>query len=181
LLQDEERSKGYKFVVKKNLARWFIFLLIGICTALVACFVDISIEELSNLKYSWLKKCTLNNIFYKYIHTCSIYLYTLYLVECYNVFLICLTDVDNCVVQDCLWLPYIMWLMLNIIPVLIGAILVAYVEPVAAGSGIPQVKCYLNGIKIPRVVRIKTLIVKTIGVICTVVGGLAGGKVSRFI
>jgi chloride channel 7 len=71
-----------------------------------------------------------------------------------------------------------MWLMLNIIPVLIGAVLVAYVEPVAAGSGIPQVKCYLNGIKIPRVVRIKTLIVKTIGVICTVVGGLAGGKVS---
>ncbi|KAH0947333.1 hypothetical protein HN011_003798 [Eciton burchellii] len=141
LLQDEERSKGYKFVVKKNLARWFIFLLIGICTALVACFVDISIEELSNLKYGWLKKY-----------------------------------VDYCVAENCLWLPYIMWLMLNIIPVLIGAVLVAYVEPVAAGSGIPQVKCYLNGIKIPRVVRIKTLIVKTIGVICTVVGGLAGGK-----
>lgn len=64
------------------------------------------------------------------------------------------------------------------IPVFVGAILVAYVEPVAAGSGIPQVKCYLNGVKIPRVVRIKTLAVKTIGVICTVVGGLAGGKVS---
>lgn len=71
-----------------------------------------------------------------------------------------------------------MWLVLNMIPVLIGAILVAYIEPVAAGSGIPQVKCYLNGVKIPRVVRIKTLAVKTIGVICTVVGGLAGGKVS---
>lgn len=65
------------------------------------------------------------------------------------------------------------------VPVLIGAVLVAYIEPVAAGSGIPQVKCYLNGVKIPRVVRIKTLAVKTIGVICTVVGGLAGGKVSR--
>lgn len=80
-------------------------------------------------------------------------------------------------VENCLWLPYAMWLALNMIPVLIGSILVAYVEPVAAGSGIPQVKCYLNGIKVPRVVRIKTLAVKTIGVICTVVGGLAGGKV----
>lgn len=80
--------------------------------------------------------------------------------------------------ENCLWLPYLIWLGLNIIPVLIGAILVAYVEPVAAGSGIPQVKCYLNGVKVPRVVRIKTLAVKTIGVICTVVGGLAGGKVS---
>lgn len=62
LLQDEERSKGYKFVVRKNFARWFIFLLIGICTALIACFVDISIEELSSLKYGWLKKCMSNNL-----------------------------------------------------------------------------------------------------------------------
>lgn len=85
--------------------------------------------------------------------------------------------VDQCVLGNCLWYPYAMWLVLNIIPVLVGSILVAYVEPIAAGSGIPQVKCYLNGIKIPRVVRIKTLAVKTIGVICTVVGGLAGGKV----
>lgn len=88
------------------------------------------------------------------------------------------TDVDQCVVENCLWLPYMIWIGLNIIPVLIGAILVAYVEPIAAGSGIPQVKCYLNGVKVPRVVRIKTLAVKTFGVICTVVGGLAGGKVS---
>ncbi|XP_012538386.1 H(+)/Cl(-) exchange transporter 7 [Monomorium pharaonis] len=141
LLKDEERKKGYKFIVRKNFARWFIFLLIGICTALIACFVDILIEELSSLKYGWLKKY-----------------------------------VDHCVVGSCLWVPYLMWLILNIIPVFIGAILVSYIEPVAAGSGIPQVKCYLNGVKIPRVVRIKTLAVKTIGVICTVVGGLAGGK-----
>ncbi|XP_034191535.1 chloride channel protein 7 [Osmia lignaria lignaria] len=141
LLQDEERKKGYKFVVRKNFARWFIFLLIGICTALIAGFIDISIEELTGLKYGFLK----------------IY-------------------VDRCVENNCLWLPYLIWLALNFAPVLIGAILVAYVEPVAAGSGIPQVKCYLNGIKVPRVVRIKTLAVKAIGVICTVVGGLAGGK-----
>lgn len=56
--------------------------------------------------------------------------------------------------------------------------MVTYGEPIASGSGIPQVKCYLNGVKIPRVVRIKTLFVKSIGVICSVVGGLAGGKVS---
>lgn len=45
-----------------------------------------------------------------------------------------------------------------------------------AGSGIPLVKCYLNGIKIPKVVRLKTLVVKAIGVITSVTGGLAGGK-----
>lgn len=47
----------------------------------------------------------------------------------------------------------------------------------AGGSGIPQVKCYLNGVMVPRVVRIKTLFVKAVGVISAVVGGLAGGKV----
>ncbi|XP_043478610.1 H(+)/Cl(-) exchange transporter 7 [Leptopilina heterotoma] len=141
LLLDEERKKGYKFVIKKKLARWFIFLLIGICTAVIACFVDISIEELSNLKYGLLKKY-----------------------------------VDKCAIENCLIIPYIIWLVINLFVVIIGAILVVYVEPIAAGSGIPQVKCYLNGIKIPRVVRIKTLAVKIIGVITTVVGGLAGGK-----
>lgn len=55
-----------------------------------------------------------------------------------------------------------------------------YLQPVALGSGIPQVKCYLNGVKIPRIVRFKTLVVKTIGVITSVVGGLAGGKVKIF-
>ena len=50
-------------------------------------------------------------------------------------------------------------------------------QPVAAGSGIPQIKCFLNGIKIPHVVRIKTLACKVVGVIMSVVGGLAIGKV----
>lgn len=73
-------------------------------------------------------------------------------------------------------IPYIFYVLTNIIPVILGSVLVTYVEPVAAGSGIPAVKCYLNGIKIPKVVRLKTLVVKAIGVITSVVGGLAGGK-----
>ncbi|XP_077294342.1 chloride channel protein 7 [Arctopsyche grandis] len=141
MLLDEERTRGYKFIVQKNLARWLIFLLIGVLTAMIACIIDISIEELCSIKYYGLKKY-----------------------------------VDKYVVEDKLYIPYLMWVCSNVIPVLIGATLVAYVEPVAAGSGIPQVKCYLNGVKVPRVVRIKTLLVKCVGVITSVVGGLAGGK-----
>lgn len=86
---------------------------------------------------------------------------------------------DNVTVNESggdLALPYLWWLLLSAVPVAIGAGMVTYIEPITAGSGIPQVKSYLNGVKIPRIVRVKTLAVKSIGVITSVVGGLAGGK-----
>ena len=50
------------------------------------------------------------------------------------------------------------------------------VQPVAAGSGIPQIKCYLNGLNVPLVMRGKTMLTKAIGVVLAVSGGLAVGK-----
>ncbi|XP_063362160.1 H(+)/Cl(-) exchange transporter 7 [Cydia amplana] len=139
-LLDEERKRGYAFVIWKDYTRWFIFLLIGIITALIAFVIDVCIEEFSEIKYRELKKSVDAHLPHR------------------------------------MYVPYLLWVLSNICIVFIGSVLVAYVEPVAAGSGIPQVKCYLNGVKVPRVVRIKTLFVKTIGVITAVVGGLAGGK-----
>ncbi|CAH3997340.1 H(+)/Cl(-) exchange transporter 7 isoform X1 [Pieris brassicae] len=141
LLLDEERKRGYPFIIWKDIARWFIVLLIGVITALIAFIIDICIEEFSNIKYEQLKK-----------------------------------SVDKYVLLDELYIPYLLWVLTNISIVFFGSMLVAYIEPVAGGSGIPQVKCYLNGVKVPRVVRIKTLFVKAVGVISAVVGGLAGGK-----
>jgi chloride channel 7 len=51
-------------------------------------------------------------------------------------------------------------------------------QPAASGSGIPEIKCYLNGIKIPRILRLKTLFVKLVGVISAVAGGLVIGQES---
>lgn len=51
-----------------------------------------------------------------------------------------------------------------------------WIEPVAAGSGIPEVKCYLNGIDLPRVGSPLTLICKVLGVVCSVSAGLPVGK-----
>ena len=50
------------------------------------------------------------------------------------------------------------------------------IEPVSAGSGIPEIKCYLNGIDLPRVVRVRTLICKVVGVTFSVAAGLPVGK-----
>ncbi|XP_076030012.1 chloride channel protein 7 isoform X4 [Oratosquilla oratoria] len=137
---DEERTRGYKFITKKDAARWLVVMITGILTALVACVIDITIESLSKFKYTWLQHNT------------------------------------NKYVTKNLAIPYFLWGALNIGPVLVAAFLGSYVEPLSAGSGIPQVKCYLNGVKVPRVVRIKTLLSKAVGVTMSVLGGLAVGK-----
>ncbi|XP_050709672.1 H(+)/Cl(-) exchange transporter 7-like [Eriocheir sinensis] len=87
------------------------------------------------------------------------------------------SDSDCGVQQEALTLPYPLFVALNIGPALVAAFLGSYVEPVAAGSGILQVKCYLNGAKVSRVVRIKTLMSKAVGVTFSVLGGRAVGKV----
>ncbi|XP_065186325.1 H(+)/Cl(-) exchange transporter 6-like [Sycon ciliatum] len=58
---------------------------------------------------------------------------------------------------------------------LVAAILTA-IEPVAAGSGIPEIKCYLNGVKVPHVARLRTLVSKAVGVLFSVAGGFFVGK-----
>ena len=48
---------------------------------------------------------------------------------------------------------------------------VQFSQPVACGSGIKEVRSYLNGVKVPHVTRIWTLFVKTVGVLFSVAGG----------
>lgn len=84
--------------------------------------------------------------------------------------------IDDCTTGSCISAPFLLWVALDVSLVFIATVLVAYGEHVAAGSGIPQIKCYLNGVLVPHVVRMKTLLCKVIGVIFSVAGGLAVGK-----
>lgn len=51
-----------------------------------------------------------------------------------------------------------------------------YFEPLAAGSGISEIKCFLNGLNIPRVVQVRTLFCKALGIIFSCSSGLPLGK-----
>ena len=84
--------------------------------------------------------------------------------------------ITRCLDSDCTCWSFLLWLTIDSSFILFAVILAVCVCPAACGSGVPEIKCYLNGVKIPGVVRLKTLIVKSIGVICVVVGGLAGGR-----
>ena len=76
----------------------------------------------------------------------------------------------------CFDVPFGLWTGFAVALVAISAIFVAFFEPVAAGSGIPEIKCYLNGVKIPRIVRLNTLIAKVVGTVFGVSAGLPLGK-----
>ncbi|XP_060062447.1 H(+)/Cl(-) exchange transporter 6-like [Ylistrum balloti] len=81
----------------------------------------------------------------------------------------------QCSRDGCLVLSLIYLLLFNVGFVIVASSLVV-IEPIAGGSGIPEIKCYLNGIKVPRVGRLLTLVSKSIGVLFSVAGGLFVGK-----
>lgn len=83
---------------------------------------------------------------------------------------------SECTSAHCLWQPLVIWIGSNVCLAFLSASLVVFLAPAARGSGIPMVKCYLNGIKMPEIVRFKTLIAKMFGVAFAVAGGLACGK-----
>jgi chloride channel 7 len=59
--------------------------------------------------------------------------------------------------------------------------LVSYVEPLAAGSGIPEMKTYLNGVHLKGLLRLKTLLAKLGGVAFSIGAGLIAGKEGPFV
>ncbi|KAJ1097590.1 hypothetical protein NDU88_002708 [Pleurodeles waltl] len=141
LFMEEERRINHATFRTVEIQRWVICGCIGILTGLIACFINIVVEQLAGIKY-WVVK----------------------------------ENIDKFTDSGGLSFSLLLWATLNSAFVIIGSMIVAYIEPVAAGSGIPQIKCFLNGVKIPHVVRLKTLVVKVCGVIFSVVGGLAVGK-----
>uniref|UniRef100_A0A7N2L0E4 Chloride channel-like protein CLC-g n=1 Tax=Quercus lobata TaxID=97700 RepID=A0A7N2L0E4_QUELO len=64
----------------------------------------------------------------------------------------------------------------NFVLTLFAAIITAFISPTAAGSGIPEVKAYLNGVDAPGIFSLRTLVVKIIGSISAVSSSLLVGK-----
>uniref|UniRef100_A0A7S2K5L0 Chloride channel protein n=1 Tax=Zooxanthella nutricula TaxID=1333877 RepID=A0A7S2K5L0_9DINO len=71
---------------------------------------------------------------------------------------------------------YLAWVGSSLVLAAVAGFLVCYVEPLAAGSGIPEIKCILNGIDLPNVLRMRTLVAKALGIVCSVAAGLPCGR-----
>lgn len=64
----------------------------------------------------------------------------------------------------------------NLVLTLFASVVTATVAPAAAGSGIPEVKAYLNGVDAPGIFSFRTLVIKIIGSISAVSSSLLVGK-----
>lgn len=71
---------------------------------------------------------------------------------------------------------YAALLVVNVTYVLLAATIVAWKEPLVAGSGMPEIKALLNGVKLPGVVQWRTLGYKVVGQLFSVAAGLPVGK-----
>ncbi|TQD77679.1 hypothetical protein C1H46_036780 [Malus baccata] len=71
---------------------------------------------------------------------------------------------------------FVVYILINLILVFSSVYIVTQFAPAAAGSGIPEIKGYLNGVDIHGVLLFRTLVGKIFGSIGSVGGGLALGK-----
>ncbi|XP_027193252.1 chloride channel protein CLC-c-like isoform X3 [Cicer arietinum] len=71
---------------------------------------------------------------------------------------------------------FLVYAGLNMVLAAAAGALCAYIAPAAAGSGIPEVKAYLNGIDAHSILAPTTLFVKIVGSILGVSAGLVVGK-----
>ena len=84
--------------------------------------------------------------------------------------------VGNLVQEKSLGLTWFAFTAISAVFVVISTILVLYVHPQAAGSGIPEIICYLNGVSIRHVFTMKALLIKFLSCIFALAGGLYGGS-----
>lgn len=74
------------------------------------------------------------------------------------------------------WAAFASFISVTLLYAIIPASFVVFFAPLGAGSGIPELKAYLNGVRIPAFLSIRTLFVKAVGIAFSISSGLICGK-----
>ncbi|XP_049374333.1 LOW QUALITY PROTEIN: chloride channel protein CLC-d [Solanum verrucosum] len=80
------------------------------------------------------------------------------------------------IIQKSYFAGFLVYILINLVLVLSSVYIITCFAPAASGSGIPEIKGYLNGIDTHGILLFRTLIGKIFGSIGSVGGGLALGK-----
>lgn len=74
------------------------------------------------------------------------------------------------------WWGAVVYTIIALVFTAVAACMVVFIAPLGAGSGIPELKSYLNGVKIPGFLKIDSLVVKSVGIAFSLSSGLICGK-----
>ncbi|XP_043691449.1 chloride channel protein CLC-d-like [Telopea speciosissima] len=80
------------------------------------------------------------------------------------------------IIQTSYLAGFVVYILFNLVLVFSSVFIITQFAPAAAGSGIPEIKGYLNGVDAHGILLFRTLIGKILGSIGSVGGGLALGK-----
>ncbi|KAG6724028.1 hypothetical protein I3843_03G232200 [Carya illinoinensis] len=83
---------------------------------------------------------------------------------------------SNMMLERRFGMAFLVFSMSNFVLTLFASIITAFIAPAASGSGIPEVKAYLNGVDAPGIFTLRTLVVKIVGSISAVSSSLLVGK-----
>ena len=76
---------------------------------------------------------------------------------------------------------YMLWVLYPVVMVALATTFTFFVSPAAAGSGIPEMKSILAGYDNPRLLTLRTLVAKAVGLVLAIGGGLVIGKEGPFV
>eukprot|EP01043_Picozoa_sp_COSAG02_P017671 COSAG02_NODE_806_length_16963_cov_20.149312_4_plen_1025_part_00 len=137
-----------------TLGRWLLTVVIGVVTGFLAFFLGASIEHVTLWKIGVVERI---------LNPCA----------------------ENHEHPDCgpegagspvaPWPAFAAFCGMNAALAMAGAVPTVFLAPEAAGSGIPEVMGYLNGVHVANIMRLRTLIVKLFATFCAVASGLAVG------
>ena len=131
----------------REIMRWLAFAFIGCVTGVIAFGLNKLIESLADVKIQFL-----------------------------NETLIQYEDGIDGLPALSLVPGLLVWVGFSALFALVSALLTAFVQPAAGGSGIPQLKSYLNGVRVRAFLDLDALFVKVFGTGFSVASGLAVGQ-----
>jgi len=166
----EDSSPSYPYKEEKQVmsasgrtvARWVLTCVVAICTGITAvvilflqeCFVDFRVNRL-NRQLQWAYGHAIEEEIILWYHQARFFDITARGLGITGV--------------------YIGYTLYNLLLVLTSASLVLLLAPQAAGSGIPEVKAYLNGVRVPTFADTKLFFTTALGTVFAVSSGLVIG------
>ena len=130
---------------------WFVFACIGVGTGTTAFLIDSGVDKLLEIRWNWTYDTLLG------VDAAGARTY------------------DD-TADDKPFSAFFVDVLICAAYVAVASGLVVWVEPASSGSGIPDLKAYLNGTNLRQLLTIKALVCKVIGVLFSVGGGLCVGK-----